>query len=374
MMHHDTHTDRGEWCPAPDTGKHPAPDLSLVVPCFNEAETIVSTVERLDRYLNACLPALSREIVLVDDGSTDHTREALAEVEKRIPGVRVERLPRNRGRGAALQRGIRLTRGAFVITLDADLSYDVDHIGEILHAFHSHPKAEAIIVSPYMKGGVVRNVPWNRLLLSRAANWLLSGFFPQRLSTVTCVVRGYRGPIIRSLPLLEEGKEFHLEVLRKLSLGQARVHEIPGRLVWKDERKRQRRGLGLKTVDAATRHVWYGLLLKPTRIFRWAAAGLILLGTWELGTIARHAASAYVPLPQGVARSLWQALSAAFSASPHTFWIAGISFVLGVQLVSFLALLQIMKLQHEETLRHLIAVLQKGSPSTGETIDRCAAS
>lgn len=350
-----------------DGGSASLPELSLVIPCFNESSTILDTVERLDRYLSTCLPALSREIVLVDDGSTDDTYLELSQLARARAGIRVIRLPRNRGRGAALKEGIRATRGQFVVTLDADLSYDVDHVGEILHAFNAHPKAEAIIVSPYMRGGLVRNVPWKRWALSRVANWILAGFFPQRLSTVTCVVRGYRGEVIRSLPLLEEGKEFHLEVLRKLSLRQAAVHEIPGRLVWRDARKRNRRGIGLRTVDAATRHVWYGLLLKPTRAFRWAAALLLLVGVYEVGTIATHAVSAFVSLPEGLARSVWTALAVSFAASPHTFWIAGISLVLGLQLVSFLALLQILKLQHEDTLRHLMAIIERGGASRPET-------
>jgi hypothetical protein len=153
--------------------------------------------------------------------------------------------------------GISSSRGDYVICLDADLSYDEKHIGSILDCFEGDPKTDVVVVSPYMKGGYTKGVPWGRLMVSRLANWILAGFFEGKLSTVTCVVRGYRGPLIRAIPLFEDGKEIHLEILRKLALYGARILEIPGRLEWKRTRKQPRERGKSNFFISAGKHTWY---------------------------------------------------------------------------------------------------------------------
>ena len=162
--------------------------------------------------------------------------------------------------------------------------------------------------------------------------------------------------------MFEDGKELHLEMLRKLALCGASIEEIPGRLVWNKPTAQPRRKTNLKIVGAASRHILYGLLIKPTRFFKYVAALLLSIGLYEWGTILYNCLHSFNRTPEGsLSRDIWTALSASFSKSPHTFAIASVALLLGIQAFSYLALLQVMKLQQEETLRHILAVLANQS-------------
>jgi glycosyltransferase involved in cell wall biosynthesis len=95
--------------------------LSIVIPCFNEAATVDKIV---DLVLGADVLGLDREIVLVDDGSTDGTVARIEEIRQRHPEVRIERHAVNQGKGAALRTGIAACTGDIVLIQDADLEYD----------------------------------------------------------------------------------------------------------------------------------------------------------------------------------------------------------------------------------------------------------
>lgn len=335
--------------------------LSIVIPCYNEAATIRHTAQMVAVYLIKKFPQLKYELILIDDGSTDSTRGVITQLQLELPQIQPIFFEINRGRGAAIKEGIRKSVGEWVIMLDADLSYDVDHVGEILECFTQNSKTDVVVVSPYMRGGIVKGVPLMRLLLSRLANSILSGFFSDKLSTVTCVVRGYRGSKIRNLPLFEEGKELHLEILRKLALCGANMMEIPGRLIWKTTKQQPRRRNNLKIFDSAKRHFWLGILIKPTRMFKYLAVLLILVGFYECMNIFRRFLAYYTD--RGAFwDDVWQGLYQTFAHSPHSVVIASVCLILGFQALSFMALLQVFKLQQDETLRHVIAILenQKG--------------
>src|SRR5271154_7403429 len=96
--------------------------LSVLVPLFNEEEFIAPILERV---LDAPLPdGMEREIVVVDDGSSDGSAEIVAEMAAQHPEIRLVRQGRNRGKGAAIRTAIELARGDFSIIQDADLEYD----------------------------------------------------------------------------------------------------------------------------------------------------------------------------------------------------------------------------------------------------------
>lgn len=350
--------------PHPSTTVSPATQLalSLVIPCYNEATTIQDTVEILVAYMTAHFPKLLYELILVDDGSTDETAAILGELSAAYPSIRCHRLPYNQGRGAAIKAGIATSTGEKLILLDADLSYDVDHISEILHCFAQEPKTDVVVVSAYMPGGTVEGVPADRLFVSRMANWILSGFFASNLSTVTCVVRGYRGEKIRNMPLFEDGKQLHLEILRKMALSDAVIREIPGRLIWK-QHKQVRRKNNLNVTDSAKKHLLYGLLVKPTRLFKYIGVLLLLFGLYEAGTIFYNVVSFYQP-DENLLKALSLAIKTSFFNSPHTFILAAVGLILGFQTFSFLALLEINRMQHEESLRHQLELLSRLPPKS----------
>src|SRR3954471_21447932 len=103
----------------------PDPLVSVVVPAYNEARTIEGVLRRV-----AALD-LRTEVIVVDDGSTDATPAILTRLGDELPSLRVERQP-NRGKGAAVRRGIAMSRGDFVVVQDADLEYDPSDIPTLL--------------------------------------------------------------------------------------------------------------------------------------------------------------------------------------------------------------------------------------------------
>jgi len=332
-------------------------DLSIAIPCYNEVSTLGKTVETVVSYMKQHYAQVRYELILINDGSTDGTSDVIIELTHRHEQIRPIFFPYNKGRGAAIKAGLANALGEYLILLDADLSYDVEHIGAIIEQFIEDPRTDVVVVSPYMPGGKVQGVPLFRLILSRMANWILSGSFPIRLHTVTCVVRGYRSSCIKNIPLFEDGKELHLEILRKLCLQGAKMKEIPGRLVWKSTKKDKRRKTNLNFVNSTKDHLLYGLLVRPTRLFKYISVMLLLVGLYEIGTIGYTFLQHLEPTTEPFLKSAWESLRYSYQLSPHTFIIAGVSLILGVQTLFFLTILEVLKLQQEETLRHILAIL-----------------
>ncbi len=121
----------------------PVPCLSVVMPCYNELATIKEVVERV------LSSPWVHELVIVDDGSTDGTRDVLAGYTD--PRIRVILHDRNRGKGAALQTGFAAAEGPYVIVQDADLEYDPAEFGELVQPLLAD-KADVVFGSRFLGG------------------------------------------------------------------------------------------------------------------------------------------------------------------------------------------------------------------------------
>ena len=180
-------------------------EVSLIIPAYNEAGIIVSTVRELDGFMRERLPDRSFEIIVVDDGSSDGMAERLA--EENLKALKVVRHKRNRGRGAAIRTGFAASSGEYVLTLDSDLSYSPAHIPLLLAPLESG-QADVTLASAYHPEGEVKNVPFTRARLSRWGNRVLSAGVYGQLHTLTCMVRGYRREVIDDLELIGAGTLF----------------------------------------------------------------------------------------------------------------------------------------------------------------------
>lgn len=334
--------------------------LSIIIPCYNEEDNIEFNLRHISKYMAEQFPNMHYEILPINDGSTDKTPEIINELSKQISQI----IPRcgfekNQGRGAAIKYGISISKGEYIICMDADLSYDVEHIGRIISAFDHTPAPDVIVVSPYMSGGSVKNVPLVRELISRTANWILSGSFPCKLHTVTCMVRGYRGDLIRNTPFFEDNKELHLEMLNTLYIQGAKIIEIPGQLHWKKQKEAPRRKTPLKFISSAKKHLLYGLLLKPTRIFQITSLLILLLAFYETAIILKDTYH-HFQWNDSFSHSLWSAMATTFNHSPHTFGIAALSYVIGIQMIFFLVLFQLLMMQHIE-MKQMLLFFSNGS-------------
>jgi glycosyltransferase involved in cell wall biosynthesis len=335
-------------------------DFSVIVPCYNEADIISKTVSDIDGFINSKMPGINSEIIIVNDGSQDDTLAIAKNLASSFKRLRVHSLPYNQGRGAAMKQGIQSARGKYLMFLDADLSYDVNHLKEVYECFIQDPRLDVVVVSPYTPGGEFKNIPWQRLVVSRAANYILSGFIDDKVKTVTSMCRGYRSSIIKSTPLLEDGKELHLEILRKMIIKGVGIKEIPGRLIWKDKAARAKRQTNLKLVKSAQKHFMYGMLARPARLVKYVAYILLLIGVYEFFNVFRLMLKMYPTESAGsFAKDLWIALSQAFSISPHTVVIAITCTVFALQALTFYFLFKILDMQHRETIAHFLKLFER---------------
>jgi len=191
---------------------------SVIIPCYNEEENINTTLDKV----GAALKALSGEweILLINDGSSDSTKETAETYGQSHKNVKVISYSPNQGRGKALRTGFKHAQGQLVCSTDADLSYDATYIPKLFNTLEKNQHIDIVLASPYMKGGSTEGVPLKRLLLSRWGNKMLSFAMGGHIKTITCVFRAYRKEVLDSLNLESDGKDIHLEILSKaLALG-----------------------------------------------------------------------------------------------------------------------------------------------------------
>jgi len=244
-------------------------DLSVVIPMFNEADNAESTLNRVEEALASFEGTY--EIIPVNDGSLDNTLDILSRLAEQDRKLKVTSYPKNVGRGRALREGFKKSRGEIVVSIDADLSYDPQHILNLVKALRAEQDVDLVLASPYMPGGGVQDVPFFRLLISKLGNKVLRFAMPNRIYTSTGIFRAYRRKVLESLELESDGKEIHLEILSKtLALGY-RVKEVPAILTGRKKGKSK-----FKFKKTTLTHLVFSVFEKPMILFGFL--GLITLG------------------------------------------------------------------------------------------------
>jgi len=247
------------------------PDISVVVPMYNEADNLPGTLLRIAEALEP----LGRpfEIVAVSDGSTDETERLLKESTAYHPWLRVVSYSPNRGRGYAQRRGFAAARGRYILTTDADLSYHPRYLTQIVQALDERPDVDFVIGSPYAPGGDAEDVPTGRLLMSRWGNRVLGFAMPGGIRTVTGILRGYRREVLESLDLSSDGKEINLEIVSKAVAAGFVSLEIPAVLTG---RKQGESKSMLKATVVS--HLLFSFFERPVMLFGFIGAVLVGLG------------------------------------------------------------------------------------------------
>jgi len=195
--------------------------LSVVMPVYNERATLRVVV---DRVLSISFP-FEIELLCVDDGSTDTSREILAELQKKHPAIRVLLQPRNMGKGAALRRGIQEATGEYVVIQDADLEYDPAEYPLLLEPLMDG-KADVVYGSRFLGGRPHRVLYfWHSV-----GNWLLTLFSNAltdlNLTDMETCYKVFRREVIQSIPLEEDRFGFEPEVTVKIAKRRLRVYEV----------------------------------------------------------------------------------------------------------------------------------------------------
>ncbi len=248
-------------------------DLSIVIPMFNEAENVETTLNRIKEAL-ASFSGIY-EIIAVNDGSLDRTPEILDRLARQDGKLRIVSYTKNVGRGMALRKGIKESDGEIIVSIDADLTYSPHYILDLVETLKREPDIDFVLASPYMPGGGVQNVPVFRLSVSKWGNKILRLAMPNRIYTSTGIFRAYRRKVLDSLELESDGKEIHLEILSKaIALGY-RTKEIPAVLTGRLKGRSK-----FKFRKTAISHLVFSAFEKPMILF-----GFIGLLTLAIGLL-----------------------------------------------------------------------------------------
>ena len=196
------------------------PTLSVVMPAYNERATIH---EALRRVLDA--PVGSLEIVVVDDGSTDGTRELLTKGVALDPRVRVVLHDVNRGKGAALRTGFAEARGRFVVVQDADLEYDPAEYGELLVPLVDD-RADVVFGSRFVSARPHRVLYFWHSMGNKLLTLLSNMATDLNLTDMETCYKAFRRDVIQSITIEEDRFGFEPEVTAKIARGKWRIYEV----------------------------------------------------------------------------------------------------------------------------------------------------
>lgn len=210
--------------------------ISLVSPFFNEEALLEHSVNRLSAQLEAL--GEDWECIIVNDGSTDNSQAVAERLAASHDRLRLVSYPLNRGRGYALRQGIAVATGDIVLTTEIDATWDEGVLQRMVEALRANPKADMVIASPHLRGGGYKNVPLKRVLLSVLGNWIIRTGLTYSISMNTGMTRGYRRERFQELPLHENGKEFHLEVVNKAMAMNFTIIEVPAVIDWGQSSKK----------------------------------------------------------------------------------------------------------------------------------------
>ena len=280
-------------------------ELSIVMPCLNEAETLATCIGKAKRFLDA--HGVSGEIIVADNGSSDGSQE----IARRL-GVRVVDVP-ERGYGSALDGGISAACGRYVILGDADDSYDFSDLGAFLERLRA---GDALVMGNRFRGRILPGAmpPLHRFLGNPVLSAIGRLFFHSPVGDFHCGLRAVNRAAYDAIAPTTSGMEYASELVIKATLAGLRISEVPI-VLHPDGRSRPPH---LRSWRDGWRHLRFMLLFSPRWLF--LVPGSLLFGA-------------------GFAASVWL-MSGMRRVGPayldiHTLLVAGLACLLGYQLIIF---------------------------------------
>jgi glycosyltransferase involved in cell wall biosynthesis len=242
-----------------------AVEISVVMPCLNEAETLGACIEKAQRALRES--EIAGEVIVADNGSSDGSVEIAERLGARV--VKVEA----RGYGNALMGGIAVAAGKYILMGDADDSYDFGHIPRFVEELRGGAE---LVMGNRFRGGILKDAmpPLHRYFGNPALSWLGRLFFRSQVGDFYCGIRAFRKEAYEKMGLRTTGMEFATEMVVKATLFQMKVAEVPTTLS-PDGRSRPPH---LRTWRDGWRTLRFFLLYSPRWLFLYPGLALMLLG------------------------------------------------------------------------------------------------
>ena len=240
-------------------------ELTILMPCLNEAETLAMCIAKAQEYLARC--KVHGEVLVADNGSTDGSVQIAEEMLAHVIHVPI------RGYGAALRHGVEAARGRFVVMGDADDSYDFSN----LDAFVAELRAgNDLVMGNRFRGGIARGAMplLHRYFGNPALSWIGRVFFTMNVGDFYCGLRGFQKNAIQNLGLVSSGMEFALEMVIRSGIAGLKITEVPTTLS-PDGRSRPPH---LRTWNDGWRSLRLFLLFSPRWLFLYPGLTLFCLG------------------------------------------------------------------------------------------------
>ena len=203
-----------------------SPDrITIVVPCFNEAESLAGLAAALDELRTTLRGHYAAEFLLIDDGSRDDTWRLMRDLFNDLGDVRLLRHEKNRGIAATIATGLAHATTEIVASIDADCTYDPRQLASLLPLLAG--EVDLVVASPYHPAGQVVGVPQWRLAISKIASRLYRLVMHNKLHTYTSCFRVYRKSAVADLPLASGGFVGIVELVWQLDRRGGRIVECP---------------------------------------------------------------------------------------------------------------------------------------------------
>jgi glycosyltransferase involved in cell wall biosynthesis len=243
----------------------PTLELSIIMPCLNEAETLATCIGKARDYLER--HKIAGEVLIADNGSSDGSQEIATN-----SGARVVPIP-ERGYGSALRGGIAAAKGQYIIMGDADDSYDFTNLSPFLEKLR---QGYDLVMGNRFQGGIKPGAMpvLHKYLGNPVLTWLGRLFFGSPCGDFHCGLRGFSKRAIEQLNLRTTGMEFASEMVVKASLYGLKITEVPTTLS-PDGRSRPPH---LKTWRDGWRHLRFLLMYSPRWLFLYPGLALMFLG------------------------------------------------------------------------------------------------